>query len=417
MKCCVFSKAVFLALIAGAAHNVAFANGWSDDESVVYDGIHYSVVDAENTAETHWALFPLIRTGAPKRAYSIEGKHQSCFYDKSDNYESLGSLIVPDSVGGKYAVTAIGNYSFNNSGITRVKLGANVNILGEAAFIWNENLTSIDWNGKVATIGDFCFRRCTALTSATLPASVKELGYGCFSECFNLAEFASGDGVESIRYITFEACKKLATVNIGARVKEITGAAFWGCEALRSINISPANSHFSFADGVLINNDHKSVVEVFAPGAICRIPDGVEEIQEFALCYHDEIESMEIPASVVKIGYYAISECPNLTSLHVKATTPPEVLSEVGAFFNVASHCRLLVPAGSLDLYKAAPVWKDFMEIVEVEPSAMEDVQATEIAADSNVYDLNGRLVKPHATTLEGLPQGLYIHKGKKVSK
>ena len=86
-------------------------------------------------------------------------------------------------------------------------------------------------------------------------------------------------------------------------------------------------------------------------------------------------------------------------------------------FTKVASHCTLYVPKGSLESYKAAPVWKEFANIKEELVSSVTDICASEKATDTNVYSIDGRIVKQNATTTDDLPQGIYIHKGKVVRK
>ena len=49
----------------------------------------------------------------------------------------------------------------------------------------------------------------------------------------------------------------------------------------------------------------------------------------------------------------------------------------------------------------------------EVEPSAVVEIAAGK-AVDSNVYTIDGRIVKQNATTLDGLAPGIYIFQGKK---
>ena len=124
-----------------------------------------------------------------------------------------------------------------------------------------------------------------------------------------------------------------------------------------------------------------------------------------------------IPASVSAFGYYSVSECPNLVAIHCKSAVPAEIAETDKVFTKVASHCTLYVPKGSLESYKAAPVWKEFANIKEELVSGVTDICASEKASDTNVYTIDGRIVKQNATTTGDLPQGIYIHKGKVVRK
>lgn len=79
--------------------------------------------------------------------------------------------------------------------------------------------------------------------------------------------------------------------------------------------------------------------------------------------------------------------------------------------------CILYVPEGSVDKYKAAPVWKEFKNILPIKTATgIQGVSQTD-EGPFDVYNLNGRKVKSQATSLDGLPRGIYIVKGKKVMK
>ena len=62
-------------------------------------------------------------------------------------------------------------------------------------------------------------------------------------------------------------------------------------------------------------------------------------------------------------------------------------------------------------------MWKEFANIKEELVSSVTDICASEKATDTNVYTIDGRIVKQNATTTGDLPQGIYIHKGKVVRK
>lgn len=73
--------------------------------------------------------------------------------------------------------------------------------------------------------------------------------------------------------------------------------------------------------------------------------------------------SLIIPSDVTQIDYRAFSECYNLVSLSVHATVPPVVSGSAFSGFT-PGNCVLRVPEESLELYRAADVWKDFADIV-----------------------------------------------------
>lgn len=59
--------------------------------------------------------------------------------------------------------------------------------IGDYAFDWCENLTSVTIPKGVASIGDSAFYECRRLTSVTIPKSVTSIGKNAFSDCEKLS--------------------------------------------------------------------------------------------------------------------------------------------------------------------------------------------------------------------------------------
>ena len=73
------------------------------------------------------------------------------------------------------------------------------------------------------------------------------------------------------------------------------------------------------------------------------------------------ITEIVIPKSVTLIDNAVFFDCKNLTSVTIKATTPP-TLGHINAFENNAT---IYVPAESLEAYKTADVWKDLADRIQ----------------------------------------------------
>ncbi len=69
----------------------------------------------------------------------------------------------------------------------------------------------------------------------------------------------------------------------------------------------------------------------------------------------------------------------------------------------------LYIPTGSLEKFKAANIWKNFINIIEFYATNIDDIVEGELNGGENIYyDLNGRIV-------ENPTHGIYIHNGNKV--
>ncbi|MBR1878178.1 MAG: leucine-rich repeat protein, partial [Paludibacteraceae bacterium] len=96
------------------------------------------------------------------------------------------------------------------------------------------------------------------------------------------------------------------------------------------------------------------------------IESGVTSIGDFAFHECSALTSVTILSSVSIIGRWAFPGCTSLVAITNYATVPQEISSDV--FYGVdKSVCTLYVPVESVNLYKAADVWKEFINIVGVE--------------------------------------------------
>ena len=92
------------------------------------------------------------------------------------------------------------------------------------------------------------------------------------------------------------------------------------------------------------------------------IGDGVTTIGVNAFSDCDNLASVTIPNSVTKIGESAFSGCINITQISSEAVVPPTCRRNALDGIN-KSKCKLIVPKNSLDAYKQAPQWEDFLLI------------------------------------------------------
>ena len=128
-----------------------------------------------------------------------------------------------------------------------------------------------------------------------------------------------------------------------------------------------------------------------------------------------ELTSITVGSGVTRIESKSFSNCSELTDFYCYAENVPSIYSNAfeGSYIEYAT---LYVPEGSVDAYKAAPVWKEFKNILPIKTST----RIYGIESDGEVFDvysLSGQKVKSKTTSLDGLPRGIYIINGKKVMK
>ena len=161
------------------------------------------------------------------------------------------------------------------------------------------------------------------------------------------------------------------------------------------------------------------------------IPASVTFIGYQAFKYCNSLTSITIPATVTSIGDEAFSDCIGLTSI-VAYPTIPVALPSANVFYWVdKTTCTLSVPTESIDIYKLAPVWKDFLKIevtisspiknrsnslITVWPNpAINMIFVTGATGEVSIYNSNGRLEKTQSLGYNSsidislLTNGMYV--------
>lgn len=154
-----------------------------------------------------------------------------------------------------YSVTGLGDCTDVGINIPDTYNGLPVTSIGDSAFEWCDNLTSVVIPDGVTSIGDSAFYRCYGLTSIEIPDSVAFIGEYAFQNCTGLTSVIIGDGVIYISDNAFYECIKLNSVVIPEGVTYIGNSAFEWCENLTSAVIpnsvtSIGNSAFRYCNSL-----------------------------------------------------------------------------------------------------------------------------------------------------------------------
>ncbi len=301
---------------------------------------------------------------------------------------SLTSFTIPDSV------TAIKASVFDGcSSLESVTIGNSVTEIGDYAFYKCSSLTSLIIPDSVTSIGDAAFAYCSSLESISIPNNVTSIGTEAFSNCTILSSATIGNGITSIPYRAFYYCVSLADVNIPNSVKSIEEGAFMACSMT---NITIPNSVTSIEQGAFylcddltsitipdsitaieasVFNGCSSLASISIPNSVTSIgesafyaclnldsvelPDNVTSIGASAFSWCVKFTSITIPHKVTSIGNLAFNNCSNLTAVYCKPTTPPR--GGYSMFNYNASECKIYVPAASIEAYKNAPDWGNYV--------------------------------------------------------
>ena len=182
-------------------------NNEKDENGYIYtviDGIRYSLKDNIATVVKQ----PLNITSANIPTIVIyKGNEYSVtnIGEKAFNFCSeLTSITIPNSI------TNIGSSAFSGcTGLTSITIPNSITNIGSSAFSGCTGLISITISNSITSISSYAFSGCTGLTSITIPNSITSIGSSVFSGCTGLTSIIIPDDVTSIGELTFFGCSNL----------------------------------------------------------------------------------------------------------------------------------------------------------------------------------------------------------------
>ncbi len=188
-------------------------------------------------------------------------------------------------------------------------------------------------------ICNHAFHHAENLTGVNLPEGLKAIG-SAFWGCGSLRSITLPDSVCWIGACAFEGCERLKSVSISKNLHNIGARAFCDCSSLKTVNIldeltvigedafknCPGNPFARVDDkGVLYSKNKKRLLkaEKKLDGSYSILP-GTKVICAEAFAEQENLQSVTIPDTVVKIGCYAFRGCSSL-----KSVTIPDSVQEI----------------------------------------------------------------------------------------
>lgn len=318
------------------------------------------------------------------------------------------SYTVPEGVEMIMDAAFAGGIEEGKSALEEVTLPQSLRVIGSVAFTY-ANLREVTIPDGVDSIGDQAFDGCAELEKVTVGKGLRRFGYNVFSY------YGDGDdddvvgGGEDPDPGMMVLRKIMASGEETGTTGDKLTTVVWN--AVRAIG-----SYDGYNYSCLFSRR----------GAMTDVTFGeeVEHIPAYLLADQMELKRIRIPASVESIGESAFSYCLGLEEIRVEAVEPPLLEDTYDVFYEVDKSIPLIVPEGTVEKYREAEGWREFLNYIEdgdetgVE-SAEADIPAyytegltliMDSERDVEVFSTAGTLVYSGRTQTVTLPQaGVYV--------
>lgn len=239
--------------------------------------------------------------------------------------KSLSSIAIPNSV------TAVGNALLEFSGITSASTGNGLQTISPYMFNNCSNLQKVKLGSRVSTISDHAFQACTSLERLAVPSYLNRIQ----DNAFNGATDIIGDRIILRLYIEnlgawckIQGLSRLMNPHWNNGVAGNVGSAAVGKDVLWHVL-------YKYSDFNKSEDQHIELTSISIPSGVSTIPD-----HAFYRC--SGLTSVTLPSDLSSIGAQAFADCLSLKEINI----PYNVKSIGGQAFGSTSIESLIIPSG-----------------------------------------------------------------------
>ena len=162
-----------------------------------------------------------------------------------------------------------------------------------------EGINIIRFAGSLTTIGEEAFSYCHNIFNLSIPNSVTTIGERAFFDCKNMESLTLGSALRSCGTEAFDGCYNLYSLHIPS-------VQSWCRISFASKSANP----LYYTEQFIINGEKIDAL---------YIPEGTEEISDYAFAYCSRLKSVSIPRSLLSIGKDAFEGCDNIKTVDIKS--------------------------------------------------------------------------------------------------
>lgn len=248
----------------------------------------------------------------------------------------------------------------------------------------------ISFDSDVTMVGERAFWFCGNLTSVTLPDSVTTIGDSAFSNCSDIATLRLGSSLTTIESHAFQYCRNLTSITIPDGVISIGEDAFSGCSSL-----SEFKGRFASNDGRCLVIDNTIIAYAEGSGSEYTIPQGITQIGQSAFEDCTSLVSITLPNSVITIAQDAFNSCSNLKGVTLGSSLR-SIEDRAFAYCNALESIRLpdtLKDIGESSFYECSNLKSVVIpdSVTKIKDSAFADCGLTSVTIGRGVTTIGGR--------------------------
>ncbi len=305
----------------------------------------------------------------------------------------VGKLELPSTL------ENIGLCSFYGCNFTgSLNIPSSVKAIGDAAFAYNNFSGELFIPSNIESLGESSFAMNKFSGELILPPGIKTIPRGCFQFCDFSGTVFLPEGIVDIGAEAFEGCAFRGELKLPASLRSIGDYAFASTKI--SSVVIPDNI-VKMGDGVFLDCLHLR--------GVVKLPKKIERLCKFMFCGCSQLAEVVFPENLKFLEGGVFYGCTSLNKLVCNNMEPPicdyidagryhnySVILEERAdpFFGLAkSNFTLEVPKGSVDLYRAAKGWKEFLRISQ---------HSDFVCSPAKVCALNGKYSNPLVIYCDG---------------
>ena len=193
--------------------------------------------------------------------------------------------------------------------------------------------------------------------------------YTAYSDVLKAVEFNSD--VTAIDTTAFNRTMKLENVAFSNTITTIGSIPFGYCASLNGKIVLPPLD-------TIPSNCFTTCLQLKE----IEVAEGTTTIMNNAFYYNVTLGKAKLPSTLTSIGNVAFAYCLGMQEIHIVATTPPTLGTNV--FFSLPTSFIIYVPVGYGETYKSAAGWSSYADHIVEEGSRLSVQQLRKIAEETD---------------------------------